>query len=140
LTSYLESSAVLALLLGETGRTPVDAALRAAERVVASDLTLVECERSLRNAVALGRVSEHAAGRQRTRLRELAETWFVLGLSAEVLARAAQTFPAEPVRTLDALHLASALVAQTGFGDVALISLDQRVRVNAEALGFAVLP
>jgi hypothetical protein len=66
--------------------------------------------------------------------------WGVLELSAELLQGARRSFPFEPVRTLDAIHLASALEARGEIPDLRVLSLDQRVRRNAEALGFAVVP
>jgi len=49
-------------------------------------------------------------------------------------------FPVEPIRTLDAIHLASAILARAAVPDLALLSLDERVRANGRALGFTVLP
>lgn len=58
----------------------------------------------------------------------------------EILERARRPFPGEPVRTLDALHLASALVANTRIARLALLSLDRRVRQAARVLGLALVP
>jgi predicted nucleic acid-binding protein len=64
----------------------------------------------------------------------------VLKLDREVLERAGRRFPAEPLRTLDALHVASALSVQAAISGLALLSLDRRVRENGAALGFDVFP
>lgn len=77
---------------------------------------------------------------QRRRLETMAIGWEILPLSAAICARARQPFPAEPVRTLDALHLASALAVQAADPSIALLSLDRRVREAARELGFHVLP
>jgi len=53
---YAESSAVLAWLLGEDAAPRVRELLSKAEFVLASDLTLLECDRVLIRAVALGEV------------------------------------------------------------------------------------
>ena len=66
--------------------------------------------------------------------------WSVLDLSEAVVARVSGPFPSEPVRTLDALHLATADVARQSLGTLTMVSLDQRVRRNAAALGLAVAP
>ena len=58
---YAESSAVLAWLLGEDAAPRVRELLSKAELVIASDLTLLECDRVLIRAVAFGEVDE--AGR-----------------------------------------------------------------------------
>jgi len=44
------------------------------------------------------------------------------------------------VRTLDALHLATALRIGEFRPDLSVLSLDHRIRENAIALGFEVLP
>ena len=55
---YAESSAVLAWLLDESTGTFVRQALSKAELVVASDLTIIECDRVLHRAATLGDLTE----------------------------------------------------------------------------------
>ena len=137
---YAESSGVLAWLLGEDRAAAVRDELAAAESVIASDLTLVECDRVLIRAVALGELREADAAARRAELITASTGWTVLRLGEHVVDRARQPFPKEPIRTLDALHLASALAARAAVPDMAILSLDQNVRVNARALGFSVQP
>jgi uncharacterized protein with PIN domain len=137
---YAESSAVLAWLLGEPRQKTILAALSAADRVVTSSLTLVECSRSLARARLARRI---AAGSELAALQLLdtaAASWHVLDLSERVVVRAREAFPHEPVRTLDALHLASALAFHEALGAVGLLSLDDRIRDNAVSLGMRVTP
>jgi predicted nucleic acid-binding protein len=54
--------------------------------------------------------------------------------------RARQPFPGEPIRTLDAIHLASALLARTALVGLALLSLDDRVRKAGKKLGLDIIP
>ena len=57
------------------------------------------------------------------------------------LARAGQTMPREPVRTLDAVHLATALLFREALSQpVAIASCDRVMRENARELGFALVP
>jgi predicted nucleic acid-binding protein len=137
---YAESSAVLAWLLGEDAAPRVREVLSRAELVVASDLTLLECDRVLIRAVALGEIEEAAAADRRSHLNAAAAHWHLLRLSADIVDRARQPFPAEPIRTLDAIHLASALAARSGVAGVELLSLDDRVRLAGEQLGFRLQP
>lgn len=137
---YAESSAVLAWLLGEDAAPRVRAVLSEAELVMASDLTLLECDRVLIRAVTLGEINEAAAADRRAHLNAAAAHWHVLHLSPEIVDRARYPFPAEPIRTLDAIHLASALAARSGGGDVDLLSLDDRIRQAAQQLGFRLHP
>ena len=60
-----------------------------------------------------------------------------MSLTTGVLARAGRAFPVEPVRTLDAIHLATALEFLAAFPDLAILALDRRVLANAIALGLA---
>lgn len=137
---YAESSAVLAWLLGETRGEVVRQVLAGAEVVFASELTLVECRRALHRAVALAAMPEADGAALGARLAEAARHWVLLALDAPVLERAGRPFPVEPIRPLDALHLASALVARGAVPDVALLTLDERVRLNGAQLGFSVVP
>lgn len=137
---YAESSAVLAWIFREEPAPLLKELFDAAGLVVASDLTLVECDRALIRAQALGDLSEFEATRRRTLLEEASSQWMLLKIDREVLERARRRFPGEPLRTLDALHVASALTARSVVSNLALLSLDGRVRENGAALGFDVLP
>lgn len=137
---YAESSAVLAWLLGEPAGKAVHSRLRKASRVVTSALTAVECSRALSRARALDRISA-AEELAALRLLDMAgSAWDVHDLSDPVLARAGAAFPVEPVRTLDAIHLATAAQVAGVVGPIHVLSLDERVRANAERLGMAVVP
>jgi uncharacterized protein with PIN domain len=137
---YAESSAVLAWLLGEARAPDVRDRLAAAELVIASDLTLVECDRVLIRASKLGELREADAAGRRAELTMAAAHWTLLRVSVDVIERARLPFPREPIRTLDALHLASALVAKAAVPDLIVLSLDDAVRANARTLGFDVQP
>lgn len=108
--------------------------------MLASSLTLIECERVLIRAVATNLLPEALAAGRRAVLARTADHWVVLDLDAEVMERARRPFPAEPVRTLDALHLATALRARSLVPELVVLSLDERVRRSAEQTGFRVLP
>jgi predicted nucleic acid-binding protein len=137
---YAESSAVLAWLLGEPRGGDVAAALSEADGVLASDLTWVECERVLMRAWSTGLIDEGERVGQSAVLARAAAHWTRLRIDEVVVERARRPFPVEPIRTLDALHLATALVTRSVAPDVRLLTLDQRVRENANRLGFVTLP
>lgn len=137
---YAESSAVLAWLLGEPEGVEMRQALGSAEVVVTSDLTVVECERVLIRAAVLGELPEADAASRRADLHAASDHWVRLHVGTDTLDRAGRRFPDEPVRTLDALHLASALVGKAAIGDLVLLSLDRRIRQNARALNFDLHP
>jgi predicted nucleic acid-binding protein len=137
---YAESSAVLAWLLDEESGATVREALAAEPIVVASDLTLIECDRVLHRAAALGELTEADAADRRAYLATIATHWTLLRIGPEVVERARHPFPGEPIRTLDAIHLASLLVARSALAGLALLSLDARVRSAAGRLGIELRP
>jgi predicted nucleic acid-binding protein len=137
---YAESSAVLAWLLEQDHGEALAATLANAELIVASDLTLIECDRVLIRAVVLNELQESDAVQRQARLNAVATRWTLLALEEEIIERARRPFPSEPVRTLDAIHVASALTARKAVPDLVMLSLDDRVRKNADRLGFPLLP
>jgi predicted nucleic acid-binding protein len=137
---YAESSAILAWLLDEPTAPEIRTALAGADIVLASDLTVLECHRALIRTVRIGQLTEVEAADERARLSQAAAHWTFLGLATDILERARRPFPVEPIRTLDALHLASALVAQQAVPGIVLLTLDHRVRSCARELGFDLMP
>jgi predicted nucleic acid-binding protein len=137
---YAESSAILAWLLGEEAGDSVRDALASAGLVLTSDLTLVECDRVLHRAAVVGELTEAEAARRRAFVSEAAEHWVVLAIDREVVERARRPFPQEPIRTLDAIHLATALLGRSLVTEMQVLTLDKRVRANAGGLGFDVVP
>jgi predicted nucleic acid-binding protein len=137
---YAESSAVAAWLLREPQETDVYAILVAATHVVSSDLTLVECDRAIQRGAAIRRISPAAAKSASSDLTATAAKWDVVNLLPAIVERARRPFPFEPIRTLDALHVAWALHARAAIPDLAILSLDDRIRRVAQSVGIAVLP
>jgi predicted nucleic acid-binding protein len=140
LNIYAESSAVLGWLLGEEVGDRVRDVLRGAALVMSSHLTLLECDRVLIRAVTLREIDEAKAADRRGRLNAAASHWHMWRITSDIVERARHPFPAEPIRTLDAIHLASALAARSAVPGVELLSLDDRIRRVGEQLGFQVLP
>ena len=137
---YAESSAVLAWLLDEKSAPDVRHLLVEAQIIVASDLTLIECDRVLLRAAALGELTEADMADRRAHLTAAAAHWQILRIAPEIVERARQSFPGEPIRTLDAIHLASVLTARTVIAGLKLLSLDDRVRRSGKRLGLEIIP
>lgn len=133
---YVESSAIVAWLLSETGGESVRVLIERAENVFSSELTLVECSRALIRAESSGTISSATAASRRAELDREAAYWTLLRIEEEVLERARRPFPFEPIRSLDAVHLASLLVAGSIFVNAELLSFDERICANAKAMGF----
>ncbi len=137
---YAESSAILSWLLAEATGDDVAATLQEAEHIIVSDLLFVECDRACIRAEKSGALTTKQATSARARLAKVGSHWETMRLSSRVIDRSRQPFPVEPVRSLDALHLSSALEVRSALPELRVLSLDQRVRDNATKLGFVVLP
>lgn len=134
---YVETSALLrALLDGDEARQ----ADISGEGLVTSALTFVEAARAISRARREQRLGAREAREAERQLAAFERGCDVIALDDEVLRRAREDFPVEPVRSLDAIHLASARVLDDALGGLEIASCDERVRRNAEALGFVVLP
>ena len=106
--AYLDTSALLRVVLREPGAL---ADVRSWEGLVSSELLAVESLRAIDRLRLQGALSmEEAAARRETTTEWLEAVDLVL-LQRPILARASEPF-AMPLGTLDALHLATALVWQ----------------------------
>jgi predicted nucleic acid-binding protein len=134
---YIETSSVLSWLLGEKHADAVRHTIDEASTVVTSGLTLLEANRALIRHLGQGGVKEADARRAIGALTQLAADWTIMEISESVRNRAGQSFPHEPVRSLDAVHLATALEFASAFSKVTVLSFDERVRINAQMLGLS---
>jgi len=133
---YVETSALLAALL-EQDLAARDA-LRGKRRRITSALTFAEASRALvraRVAQRLTPADERAGLRWLQAFRRRCD---VVAITDAVLARAGRPFPVEPIRTLDALHLATAELLGEPPQLVTIVTRDSRVIENARALGYVV--
>jgi predicted nucleic acid-binding protein len=128
---------VLRWLFAEEGGEGIRAALAAAVKVTSSRLALIETRRVVRRAEREGRITAAQSADLLAVFAQAASTWAILEISEEIARRAEDGFPNEPVRTLDAIHLASALFLRQSFPDLVILSADERLRANAALLGFS---
>jgi len=132
---YVETSAVLTWLLGQTHADDVRARVDAAEVVMTSSLTFAETERAVIRAESERLIRAADGQRLRGLLQRASSGWMRMTVSEEILARAGRSFPVEPIRTLDAIHLATALAFTRAFSDLQILSFHRRLLDNARALG-----
>jgi predicted nucleic acid-binding protein len=134
---YVETSALLrALLDGDGSLRPV----LSGAGLFTSALTFVEAARAVSRARRERRLDAGEAREAERQLAAFERSCDVIALGDEVLRRAREDFPEEPVRTLDAIHLASVRVLDAELGGFEVASCDDRVRRNAGALGFGLVP
>lgn len=140
MTLYAETSAVLRWLFNEEASKEILGCLKKAQKVVCSRLTPIETRRVISRAAAESRITATEAADLLAVFGQAVARWAIIELSPEIARRAEGIFPIEPVRTLDALHLSSAVFLREALPDLRLLSTDGRVRQNARQLGFEVLP
>lgn len=137
---YAESSAVLRWLLGAPDAPTIRKILVGASTVLTSALTVAEVGRTLHRLVSTGSIDVDGRDRARAVFRGALAHWSLIEVSEAILSRAAESFPVEPLRTLDAVHLASALWCSHEIGSPVVLSTDARIRENAEELGLKLSP
>jgi predicted nucleic acid-binding protein len=131
---YLDISAVLRAVL-ETGASPeLEAQVRAAPVLLTSRLSLVEAGRAFLRLRLRGEISE---ARLADAERETATLWARCDLweiTPSVCDLALQVAPKRPLRALDALHLATYLLARRKLAGLELLTADERLREAASGL------
>ena len=134
--AYLDTSALLRLVLGEAGAL---VELLNAEALVSSELLAVEALRTLDRLRLQGALSTEEAASRRGLVSEWLEAVDLVLLSRPVLVRASEPFPT-PLGTLDALHLATALVWQDRTNQqVVLATHDRHLALAARSFGMQAL-
>ena len=107
-------------------------------RRVTSALTLAETARAILRARVAGRLTAEQQRAAVEALRRFERRCYVVAVTDAVLARVRRPFPFEPIRTLDAVHLATVELLGEPPPLMTIVTKDGRVRENAEALGYAV--
>lgn len=133
----MESSALVAALLEHD--TAVMKPPPVGTHLVTSALTLAEAGRAIVRARATGRLTAAEALEAVRALRTFERRCFVLDVDRAVLTRVRRPFPIEPIRTLDAVHLATMELLDDAARLVTVVTRDARVRENAQAFGFVVV-
>jgi predicted nucleic acid-binding protein len=133
---YVESTALVAALLEHD--TAVTKRLPAGTRVVTSVVTMSEAGRAIIRARVTGRLTAENEKAAILALRTFERRCFLLDIDQVVLDRVRRPFPVEPIRTLDAIHLATAELLDEPPQLATIVTRDERVRANAKALGYSI--
>lgn len=123
---YLDSSAMVKLVASEP-ESPALSARIADAATVSSEIARVEVLRAIRRSGGDREMLERG--------REVIRRVGLLRVDGRVLELAADAEPAD-LRTLDAIHLASALILSEGLG--AFVTYDRRLVAAAEQAGLGV--
>jgi predicted nucleic acid-binding protein len=134
-TAYIDTSALLRLVLREAGALDE---LRSYEALVSSELIAVESLRTIDRLRLQGALTvEEAADRSRA-ISERLEAIDLVLQRPPVLSRASGPLPT-PLGTLDAVHLATALIWRERMGALPTMAThDTALGLAARAFGFDV--
>jgi predicted nucleic acid-binding protein len=133
---YLDTSALLRLVLREPGGLEH---LRSSEGLVSSEILAVESLRTIDRLRLRGVLSAEEAASRRQVVTEWLEAVDLVLLQRPILARASEPFPTS-LGTLDALHLATALVWQDRMHQrLTMATHDRDLGLAARSFGIDVL-
>lgn len=132
---YVDSSVLLRVVLGEPKRLSAWSRITIA---VSSELIRVESLRVLDRIRFSGGMDDRELARRRATTLEVLEGFDLVRVNRPVIERASDPFPTL-LRTLDALHLASALLVRERHKGMRFATHDDELADAALALGFQVL-
>jgi predicted nucleic acid-binding protein len=119
----------------EGGTSPeVEELITAAPALITSRLSLVESSLALNRLRQLGQLS---GAKLADAQREINAVWTrceLWELTSSVCERARQVAPGTPLRTLDALHFATFVLARERIEGLELVTVDERLRAALEAV------
>jgi predicted nucleic acid-binding protein len=134
--AYLDTSALLRLVLGEAGALTD---LLRADALVSSELLVVESLRTIDRLRLQGALSPEEAASRRATVSDWLEAVDLVLIQRPVLARASEPLPT-PLGTLDALHLATALVWRDRTQQPLVVAThDRDLALAARSFGLEVL-
>jgi predicted nucleic acid-binding protein len=134
--AYVDSSVLLRVALGQPNALPE---WRDIERGVSSALVMTESLRTLDRVRLRVNLSDTEVARRRATILALIDSLELVEIDNSVLDRAAQPMPTE-LGTLDAIHLASAILWKDSLGvDPVMATHDKALALAAQAHGLKVL-
>ena len=136
--AYFDTSALVKRYIDEVGRRQVLQLLRR-HQCVASALLPVELRSELRRRAADGTLEVARVPAILKRVAADRAYWTLVGVGNEVLNAAKRLVAVHPLRTLDAIHVASAQVFAAGVSatDLMFVSADKRQTEAAAVIGLA---
>ena len=134
--TYFDTSALVKRYVDEAGRREVLQLLRRSECVTSAVLP-VELRSALRRRVSDGSLEESRLPVILMRVAADRRYWTLIEVGTDVLAGAETLVAAYPIRTLDAIHVASAqrFAARVSMPRLMFVSADKRQTATATAVG-----
>lgn len=133
--AYFDTSALVPLLINESGSDRAGTLWDRAERLVSVRLVEVEACAALAHAQRLGRITRRELRTSRRELDELLDQVDIVDIDEELAGRAGDLAEERALRAYDAVHLAA--VERVDDADTVLVAGDRALLNAAEALGIA---
>jgi predicted nucleic acid-binding protein len=134
LNVYVDSSVLLRVILGERGQLPIWSEITTG---ISSELIRLECLRTIDRARIRIGLDDARLARYRADVLDAVDSLRLIALDSAVLVRAADPFPTL-LGSLDAIHLASALLMRDEVEDLVFATHDDELGVAAHSMGFDV--
>jgi hypothetical protein len=137
--AYFDTSALVKRYVNEAGRREVLLQLLRKHECVVSAVLPVELRSALRRRVADGTLEAARVPEILKRVSADRAYWTLVEVGTEVLSAAENLVAIHPLRTLDAIHVASAQVFAAGVAvsDLMFVSADKRQTDAAVVVGLA---
>lgn len=131
---YVDSSVLLRIVLGEPDRLRIWPTITNA---VSSELIRLECLRTIDRARMRLGLPDRQVAQYRADVLEAVDAFSLVALDSIVLERASEPFPTA-LGSLDAIHLASALLIRDDLDGLAFATHDDQLGMAARSTGFQV--
>lgn len=137
---FWDTSAIVPLLITEPQSHSMRAMLAQDPVIATAEITAVEITSALWRRRHRGEVSAAAHHDTEASFADLSMRWREIVHSTVVTETALRVLTRRPLKTLDALQLASALVLAPTPDALPFVTLDKKLAAAARAEGFPVLP
>lgn len=131
---YIDSSAVLRIILNTKGSF---GGFNRYSKIGSSELLLIECNRVLDRYRMENILNDEQIAIVKENLKNFTDGMYIIEMTEAVKSRASGAFPSI-IGTLDAIHLATAILWQEGNQQLTVISHDRQMNICARALGFII--
>ena len=131
---YVETSALLTWLFDEPDASQIIDTTNDADLIVASDLLRIETMRAIKRAQYEKLITLEQRDTLIQTFRDYIQSCFRMSMDDSVIDGATVDFPVEPVRSLDAVHLSTALEYKKLYPELKMLTTDARLKQNTALL------
>jgi len=105
-----------------------------ADLIVTSDLLRIETARAIGRVLNENLITPEQHESLIRHFHEFLKSWFRMSIDESVINGASENFPMAPVRSLDAIHLATALEYKKLYPELKMLTSDDRLLQKTTAL------